>query len=63
MFSLYRAVDKALAGVLSGHPRLLAYDIHALGEGTGDRCGDGPDLPAGERGGPWPASTGGQPRG
>ena len=32
--ALYRAVDKALAGVLSGHPRLLAYDIHALGEGT-----------------------------
>jgi hypothetical protein len=32
--ALYRAVDKALQGVLSGHPRLLAYDIHALGEGT-----------------------------
>ena len=32
--ALYRAVDKALHGVLSGHPRLLAYDIHALGEGT-----------------------------
>jgi len=32
--ALYRAVDKALAGVLSGHPRLRAYDIHALGEGT-----------------------------
>jgi len=32
--ALYRAVDEALAGVLSGHPRLLAYDIHALGEGT-----------------------------
>ena len=32
--ALYRAVDKALAGVLDGHPRLLAYDIHALGEGT-----------------------------
>jgi 2-isopropylmalate synthase len=32
--ALYRAVDKALAGVLTGHPRLLAYDIHALGEGT-----------------------------
>jgi len=32
--ALYRAVDKALAGVLNGHPRLLAYDIHALGEGT-----------------------------
>jgi LeuA allosteric (dimerisation) domain. len=32
--ALYRAVDNALVGVLSGHPRLLAYDIHALGEGT-----------------------------
>ena len=32
--ALYRAVDKALSGVLAGHPRLLAYDIHALGEGT-----------------------------
>jgi LeuA allosteric (dimerisation) domain. len=32
--ALYRAVDEAVAGVLSGHPRLLAYDIHALGEGT-----------------------------
>ena len=32
--ALYRAVDEALVGVLTGHPRLLAYDIHALGEGT-----------------------------
>jgi len=32
--ALYLAVDEALAGVLAGHPRLLAYDIHALGEGT-----------------------------
>jgi hypothetical protein len=32
--ALYRAVDEALAGVLTGHPRLLAYDIHALGEGA-----------------------------
>lgn len=32
--ALYRAVAKALHGLLSGHPRLLAYDIHALGEGT-----------------------------
>ena len=32
--ALYRAGDEALAGVLTGHPRLLAYDIHALGEGT-----------------------------
>jgi hypothetical protein len=32
--ALYLAVDKALQIVLGGHPRLLAYDIHALGEGT-----------------------------
>ena len=32
--ALFRAVDKALVGVLDGHPRLLAYDIHALGEGA-----------------------------
>ena len=32
--ALYRAVDQALSDVLTGHPRLLAYDIHALGEGT-----------------------------
>lgn len=32
--ALYRAVDQALAEILTGHPRLLAYDIHALGEGT-----------------------------
>ena len=32
--ALYRAVDEALAGVLGGHPRLLAWDIHALGEGA-----------------------------
>jgi 2-isopropylmalate synthase len=32
--ALYRAVDKALHDVLSGHPRLLAFDIHALGEGS-----------------------------
>lgn len=32
--ALYRAAGKALQGVLGGHPRLLAYDIHAVGEGT-----------------------------
>jgi LeuA allosteric (dimerisation) domain len=32
--ALYRAVDQALSDVLEGHPRLLAYDIHALGEGS-----------------------------
>ena len=52
--ALYRAVDKALHGVLSGHPRLLAYDIHALGEGT-DTIGAvsvriAPPDAAGERG-------------
>ncbi len=30
--ALFRAVDEALAGVLTGHPRLLGYDVHALGE-------------------------------
>jgi LeuA-like protein with dimerisation domain len=32
--ALYRAVDQALRDVLDGQPRLLAYDIHALGEGS-----------------------------
>jgi hypothetical protein len=32
--ALYRAIDKALHDVLDGHPRLLAFDIHALGEGS-----------------------------
>ncbi len=31
--ALYEAVDTALAGVLSGHPRLLAYRVVSLGEG------------------------------
>ncbi len=31
--ALFRAVDRALAGVLTGHPRLLAYDVHAVAEG------------------------------
>jgi LeuA allosteric (dimerisation) domain len=31
--ALFRAVDAALAEVLSGHPRLVAYDVHALAEG------------------------------
>jgi LeuA-like protein with dimerisation domain len=31
--ALYRAVDRALGDVLAGHPRLLAYDVHALAEG------------------------------
>ena len=52
--ALFRAVDKALAEILEGHPRLLAFDIHALGEGT-DTIGAvtvriAPPLVAGERG-------------
>ncbi len=52
--ALFRAVDKALAEILDGHPRLLAYDIHALGEGT-DTIGAvtvriAPPLVAGDRG-------------
>jgi LeuA-like protein with dimerisation domain len=31
--ALFRAVDRALSGVLAGHPRLLSYDVHALAEG------------------------------
>jgi 2-isopropylmalate synthase len=31
--ALFRAVDAAIGEVLAGHPRLLAYDIHALAEG------------------------------
>jgi hypothetical protein len=30
--ALFRAVDGALAGVLTGHPRLLGYAVRALGE-------------------------------
>lgn len=31
--ALIRAVDTALADVLGGHPRLLAYEVHAVTEG------------------------------
>jgi 2-isopropylmalate synthase len=31
--ALFGAVDSALAGVLTGHPRLIGYDVHALAEG------------------------------
>jgi len=31
--ALLRAVDKALAEILGGHPQLVAYDVHALAEG------------------------------
>jgi hypothetical protein len=52
--ALFTAVDKALAEILDGHPRLLAYDLHALGEGT-DAIGVvtlriAPPLIGGERG-------------
>lgn len=52
--ALFRAADKALAELLDGHPRLLACDIHALGEGT-DTIGVvtlriAPPLASGERG-------------
>jgi hypothetical protein len=52
--ALYRAVDEAISEVLDGHPRLLAFDIHALGEGT-DTIGVvtvriAPPLAVGERG-------------
>jgi LeuA allosteric (dimerisation) domain len=32
--ALFRAVDAALADVLTGHPRLIGYDVHALSEGA-----------------------------
>ena len=52
--ALFKAVDKALAEILDGHPRLLAYDLHALGEGS-EAIGVAsvriaPPLAAGERG-------------
>jgi 2-isopropylmalate synthase len=31
--AMFRAVDRALAEILDGSPRLLAYDVHALAEG------------------------------
>jgi len=31
--ALFRAVDAALHDVLTGHPRLVSYDVHALAEG------------------------------
>jgi 2-isopropylmalate synthase len=31
--ALYRAVDDALARILAGHPRLVAYDVHAVQPG------------------------------
>jgi len=52
--ALFRAVDRAIVEVLAGHPRLLAYDIHALAEGPDAegrvrvKVGPPPDA-AGER--------------
>jgi hypothetical protein len=31
--ALFNAVDKALAEILQGHPRLVGYDVHAMAEG------------------------------
>jgi 2-isopropylmalate synthase len=31
--ALFRAVDRAIAPVLTGQPRLLSYDVHAVAEG------------------------------
>jgi hypothetical protein len=31
--ALFQAVDTALADVLQGHPKLVGYDVHSLGEG------------------------------
>ena len=31
--ALFRAVDRALTDVLTGHPRLISYDVHAVAEG------------------------------
>ncbi len=32
--ALFSAVDSALRAILGGQPRLVAYDVHALAEGT-----------------------------
>ena len=52
--ALYRAIDRALHDVLGGHPRLMAFDVHALGQGS-DTIGEvivriAPPEGAGERG-------------
>jgi hypothetical protein len=36
--ALLGAVDKALADVLDGHPRLVGYDVRALAEGPDAAC-------------------------
>lgn len=52
--ALFRAVDDSLRRVLDGHPRLLAYDVHAVAQGP-DAQGKvtvtiaPPDSAAGER--------------
>jgi hypothetical protein len=35
--ALFRAVDDALVDVLSGHPRLLSYDVHGCARGSTPR--------------------------
>ncbi len=32
--ALFRAVDAAMRDVLTGHPQLIAYDVHAMSGGT-----------------------------
>jgi hypothetical protein len=36
--ALFSAVDKALAAVLDGHPRLVGYEVRALAEGPDAAC-------------------------
>ncbi len=36
--ALFGAVDKALADVLAGHPRLVRYEVRALAEGPDAAC-------------------------
>jgi hypothetical protein len=36
--ALFKAVDRALADILAGHPRLVGYDVRALGEGPDAAC-------------------------
>jgi len=54
--ALYKAVDAALVEILAGHPRLVAYDVHAVAQGP-DAEGQvtvailPPESAAGARGG------------
>ena len=62
--ALLRAVDAALGEVLTGHPRLVAYDVHALGEGPGaeGRVTLTIEPPSGAEGRAGRAATTGRPR-